>query len=38
MEKSENRLVQIFEELQGLGLLRTRKEMAELMEVDRTTL
>lgn len=38
MEKSENRLVQIFEELRGLNLVRTQKEMAELMEVDRTTL
>lgn len=38
MEKSDNRLVQIFEELQGLGLVRTQKELAELMEVDRSTL
>ena len=38
MEKSENRLVQIFEELRGLNLVRTQKEMAEMMEVDRSTL
>lgn len=38
MDKSDNRLVQIFEELRGLNLVRTQKEMAELMEVDRTTL
>ncbi len=38
MEKSDNRLVQIFEELRSAGLVRTQKELAELMEVDRTTL
>ena len=38
MEKAENRLVQIFEELRSRSLIRTRTEMAELMEVDRTTL
>lgn len=38
MDKSDNRLVQIFEELRSLNLVRTQKEMAEMMEVDRTTL
>lgn len=31
MEKSDNRLVQIFEELQEKGLVRTKKEYAALL-------
>lgn len=34
MEKSENRLVQIFEELRYQGAVRTKKDFADLLEVN----
>ena len=38
MEKSENRLVEIFQELRGLGFVTTQKEFAQLLGIHHTTL
>lgn len=38
MEKSENRLVQIFEELRSGGYVATQQEFAELLNVHKSTL
>lgn len=38
MEQSENRLVQIFEELRDRGLVVSRTDFASLLDIHRTTL
>ena len=38
MEKSENRLVEIFDELRSLGYFTTQKEFAQMLGVHHTTL
>lgn len=38
MEQSENRLVQIFEELRDAGIVTSKGDFAEQLEIHRTTL